>query len=639
MMMTLQALVLVVCIAAVKASPFLPFLQDGLLHWMHASEMLLSNLMLDPTVVLDSAPAADVPVFDNSGDVVNSLSAIASQLFEGPKSSVLSFLDKHPEWTQSTADFTSDLVQAKVQTPLAEKGNEIVQGFNNYLEENPKWKLSTSDFVADWWENSVIPSAQHRLAVLKTSPLAQNTQSLLDQLQQLQVSKPNSALNIAGGNNVANRVGDNNELVSSLGRSTKESFDAFLEKYPKLKLSTAEFVSDYVDNTAIPKVKDTLDFLDRSPLAQNTRNFAARPTSEVAKDIFDNAQRIAKPVTDLVGLIGYRAVSKLAEPIASTADIALSLVTKSVQEANQFLSTASDADAGLTALDNLPKQLIPTDALSDLPTIIKPEVFTDLPQKAGAVLSSSLTAIGRAVSTLGEELSASQEILLSNTASFAGKFGDAVSTIASDAINTLPKKSGELISQGVERVQTRVKPEGAGLLDSLTAQSSDKISQVQNTILTKLEEASQWRLFPDDKHWESGYWEQQVQKLTETSQRVVEISKDRSKRELFVSETKSSLSQLAETVSNNWKRIQGSNPSFQNLDRLLDASSSITSKATPPQLPPSPPIPSIKLDESVFNLQNRFKSISSTVSNELQSFSRDASHYVEDFIKTNQDVD
>ena len=203
--------------------------------------------------------------------------------------------------------------------------SKIAESADNFLLSNPDLAKPTSAYASDLiskiYSDVVQPKMSSILATLDASPLAENTRQAIDQspklvqnAQQLlssriaQLSEFKNKLSESAG------VSDLSASKSAVGSRINENFDKIISDYPQLKQSTSDFTVSAVNNEILPKIKETSEFLYNSPLGLNTREFAARSTSDVVSSFSaDVATRFA-PYTDVIGSVGNRLFVRATSP-------------------------------------------------------------------------------------------------------------------------------------------------------------------------------------------------------------------------------------------------------------------------------------------------------------------------------------
>lgn len=228
-------------------------------------------------------------------------------------------------------------------------------------------------------------------------------------------------------------------LKETLGSYINANFNGYLDANPKLKLSTSEFVLDYYTRIFEPKAIDTLELLDRSPLAQSTRELASAPTSEIVGKIASATAEKLSPFTNVLSGIANRVGDKLfggpiealsaslesfngaIDKLASTASSLPSI------QVDQFISSAGKGDLPSPSLPSFPSFSFD----SSLPTTIRlDDDRTKAFQAAIANTVGQITpSLSRAGSTFTAELAEKGSILSTNTGNAVAATGNAIGSI------------------------------------------------------------------------------------------------------------------------------------------------------------------------------------------------------------------
>lgn len=205
---------------------------------------------------------------------------------------------------------------------------QIAQASDEFFLQHPELTKSTSqysaDLVADTYKNVITPKLNDVLATLDTSPLATNTRSAISgapktvetfvqfynsKLAQLTDIKSKFLFSGPSGLTELSTASQ-----SAIGSKINENFDNVLNTYPQLKQSTSEFTMSALKNDVIPKLKETGDFLSKSPLGVSTAEFSARSTSDVVSSISADVATRFSPYTSVVGDVGNRLIARAASP-------------------------------------------------------------------------------------------------------------------------------------------------------------------------------------------------------------------------------------------------------------------------------------------------------------------------------------
>jgi hypothetical protein len=217
-------------------------------------------------------------------------------------------------------------------------GSKITQTFNDYLSDNPSLSKPTSsytsDLISDIYGNTIIPKVNDILATLDKSPLATNAREAikdspraLEKITEFYNAKVAEILDLKTKVTGISGISDFAEFSTTskaiIGDKINENFDKVISTYPELKQSTSEFAVSALNNAVVPKLKETGDFLYRSPLSQSTRDLAARSTSDVVSAFSTDVSARLAPYTSVLGDVGNRLFTRATSPISDllTGDI------------------------------------------------------------------------------------------------------------------------------------------------------------------------------------------------------------------------------------------------------------------------------------------------------------------------------
>jgi hypothetical protein len=183
-------------------------------------------------------------------------------------------------------------------------------------------RLQSRQTISNIYSDVVQPKMSSILATLDASPLAENTRQAIDQSPKLvQNAQELLSSRLAQLSEFKNKLSESagvsdflSASKSAVGSKINENFDKIISDYPQLKQSTSDFTVSAVNNEILPKIKETSEFLYNSPLGLNTREFAARSTSDVVSSFSaDVATRFA-PYTDVIGSVGNRLFVRATSP-------------------------------------------------------------------------------------------------------------------------------------------------------------------------------------------------------------------------------------------------------------------------------------------------------------------------------------
>lgn len=209
-------------------------------------------------------------------------------------------------------------------------GSKIAQSFDEYLVNNPSLSKSTSaytsDLISDIYGNTITPKVNDILATLDKSPLAMGTREAikdspraLEKITDFYNSKIAQILDLKTKVSGISGVSDFTEFTTTskaiIGDKINENFDKVISTYPELKQSTSEFAVSTLNNAVVPKLKETGDFLYKSPLSQSTRELAVRSTSDVVSAFSTDVSTRLSPYTSVLGDVGNRLFSRATSPI------------------------------------------------------------------------------------------------------------------------------------------------------------------------------------------------------------------------------------------------------------------------------------------------------------------------------------
>jgi hypothetical protein len=209
-------------------------------------------------------------------------------------------------------------------------GSKITQSFDEYLVNNPSLSKSTSaytsDLISDIYGNTITPKVNDILATLDKSPLAMGTREAikdspraLEKITDFYNSKIAQILDLKTKVSGISGVSDFTEFTTTskaiIGDKINENFDKVISTYPELKQSTSEFAVSTLNNAVVPKLKETGDFLYKSPLSQSTRELAVRSTSDVVSAFSTDVSTRLSPYTSVLGDVGNRLFSRATSPI------------------------------------------------------------------------------------------------------------------------------------------------------------------------------------------------------------------------------------------------------------------------------------------------------------------------------------
>jgi hypothetical protein len=217
-------------------------------------------------------------------------------------------------------------------------GSRITQSFNEYYVNNPSLSKSTSSYTSDLFSdiygNTILPKVNDILATLDKSPLATSTREVikdspraLEKITEFYDAKVAQILElktkVSGISGTPDFTEFSTASKATIGDKINENFDKVISAYPELKQSTSEFAVSAFNNAVVPKLKETGDFLYRSPLSQSTRELAVRSTSDVVSAFSTDVSTRLAPYTSVLGDVGSRLFTRATSPITDllTGDI------------------------------------------------------------------------------------------------------------------------------------------------------------------------------------------------------------------------------------------------------------------------------------------------------------------------------
>lgn len=226
--------------------------------------------VLLPAVLL---PAAHLPDHEAAISWLSHLSSFSvaggepvtlSGILNNALSTVDQFLNENPDLKLSGSAFTSKVINSQFDT------------VNAYLDANPKLKLPMSIYVADVWGSQLGSLVDY----LARSPLAKNTNEFITATKAASIQSAEFQYDSTGL--PTNPV---TSFTADLGKSIRTGFDGILDANPKLRLSTSEATMDFYNTVFLPKATSIIAFLDRSPIAQSTREVLDAPSSEIISKV------------------------------------------------------------------------------------------------------------------------------------------------------------------------------------------------------------------------------------------------------------------------------------------------------------------------------------------------------------------
>ena len=280
-------------------------------------------------------------------------------------------------------------------------------------------------------------------------------------------------------------------------------YDRLIEADPRLNLKTNEYISLVLKDDIKPRVEATIDYLNQSPLITDIRNVASRPTNEVAYEQL-------KPVGDFLVDLGGRVVRKLiAEPTVKLAENVGSAVNSIITSASQEFETS---------VPNIPnfQVNIDTDKIaSTLSNAIPPaSVFNEkFIESFNSFVNEVGPRIALANNKFGIELAESGDKLVSNVNGFYESIsqysGNKFANVGIQLVDIPSKFIGYVaeIPQGSRYIPTSTSPEPLKT-------ASDYIDPIVNSVTDLQDKLQKWQFFTDPNHWENGYWEQQITKIS-----------------------------------------------------------------------------------------------------------------------------
>ena len=515
--------------------------------------------------------------------------------------------------------------------------------------------------VEKFYEVNVVAKALETVEFLSRSPLAKDTEAALkaaDQIIRNEILGKNKEIFLSQITEIVDNAPTRSlQLLAaakdSVGVSILTEFDKILDANPKLRLSASQFAVDAYNTELIPRVTETVDFLAKSPLAQNTKAVATAPTSQLAAETVTQIAQRTAPLTELLEGFALKQQERLANAAASW-------TMSTSQSVDGFFQAALPSDIGspLAPLSvTLPELSVPPTVLENAVTELQ-----EAGEKAVAAVEVLIPALGRGGVTLSVELGQAGLVLLSNSAAAAASAGSAVLQLAEGLLTVLPQRSAELLAQSlptatdaaVSTVSIGIEAEQRLAAEAL-ALAEEKANEVVAAV-------SQWRFFSDPSHWQNGYWERQIASaaaLLEELQLDKRSGSDAiAAAEKAAEETLAAAAARFSAIAQRNERLVELENSLQGLlasiQRLSEASGGKSSSYSEGYLQLSQLATDFQLKANaaltlLANLQSELSSTFGKVSldgsvakgswgEELKDLQTSLSHYVEDFIDKGRDL-
>jgi len=540
---------------------------DHFLH-LHNLGILDTSLVSGFQLSNSDAVASTIPGTVESVDLLS----IAADPGEIVNKAFDSVLNANPKLKLSTSEFVMDYYNtalipkfkeaasaAGVLDLVENPGKTVNTAFDSYLEANPKLKLSTSEFVMDYYNTVVVPKTKETADFLAVSPLAKDTDSFINNLK-TGVDRYQQVLDLSPGKTgkyysatdavrdlknafLANLQSSASGTSGNVGQSIASAFDSYLEANPKLKLSTSEFLSDYFQNEFLPSYQANAAIVANSPLGRGVQNLFSQPTSAIVSQFSDGVTSQLDGFPKLDPLAPFRVVVE--DFLKENPDLQLSTseyLAKLTESASAALAESSErtAAAMASAGDGASQGNLGTaGAAFTVPELTLPPLELTLPsvnlptESIDQIIAEVGPALDRAGSTLGSELSEAGEKLTTSTTTFATGFSSTVNDIATDLTTVVPARTAELLAESQSKLS-----DTDTQVATVVGTASSKVDALVATLQGTWDSARQYKLFPDDSHWETGYWEQQIKGISKLTNDL----QDDALRDQYISNVGSTLS-------------------------------------------------------------------------------------------------
>lgn len=382
------------------------------------------------------------------------------------------------------------------------RGNNFETSYN--LDE---LKLELSDFATqniellgeskEFYEKAILTNGLSTLDFLSRSPIARDTVIAIEKVEKLlrsNILEQNKAILAENIGKILQDVPS--KPLDSAGASILAEFNKILDANPKLRLSASEYVVDAYNNEVLPRAIDTAAFLERSPLAQNTKAVALTPTSQIAADFFTRLAERTAPLGDSLGWI----IAFQQQRVADT----LSTLSASTVQSLEDITIPNDLDIDISL------QWQPSLPLS--PQIVADSVDSigTLAVQVAKTAEELLPSLERGGVTLSVELGNAGSSLLSNSVSAAGSVGRALLQLGQDSVTVFPKRTAELVLQDVLPTASKTVAGTITQAQSLEQQLLVGLRGAEAQTEQLVTAAARWQLFSDPNHLENGFWERQI---------------------------------------------------------------------------------------------------------------------------------
>jgi hypothetical protein len=482
--------------------------------------------------------------FQLSLDIVHQLSHVMDQMH------LLADMSVVPE-PNFTLEMDSEAIakQADVLNTAISSKTDLSGNFMAYLDKNPELKGSTSKyiskFIADFPAIKYLydPFTGPREAIeewIKSTPDVQGSTSswfaknvnvgsvgnlpFIDQTFKNADSAISSDL----------KQGTTSYLYNSFKNGLGKDVETYINANPELKKTTSEYVMEKFNSVVVPKTQSTLAFLDKSPLAQDTRGLFGKTTSEFVGIFVEKTAKASEPtvgplvraLTSISDSIGGKLDGTFKQVLDTNADLKLSTsdyITKFFSSSGDSVGDAITSDFGLSPtsrpLTGMQSPNTPGVRMSQMASkglAVKVDFPEELTNTVNTVVGNVVditnrapVALEKAGSSLGEQLSAKGDVLVGNTVGAFTGFSNGIASIGQGIVEIgIPK-----IVEGTNKIIDPVtKIDLDGVSKSVTDIKIPTEINVDERIVNKFnkfgENIGQWKFFTDDNHMENGFWEQ-----------------------------------------------------------------------------------------------------------------------------------
>lgn len=504
-------------------------------HIHHLADLFLTTSLDSPPI----APPANIPtpnlelVMDQvkiTSDAEKLSTAISKNL---DVSRFQSYLDANPELTGSTSKYFENILKdypaiKYLYDPFTTPRNVL----NKFIQNSPELTQSTSEYFSKasngFTANSyVVDTFKSAEASIKASGTQESTTSFLSKFF-------NDGFKQGVGKDVENYINAN----------------------PELKKTTSEWVMEKYNTVLLPKTIETLDFLGKSPLAEDTRGLFGKTTSEFVNIFAEKTAKASEPtvgpIRDALGSFTNKVGKQLDGTLLSTSEFFTKLFSfdggdgtgNSLSEApglNNDFGLVSSKPSG-PKVSNMPGAST-TSAVGDvLKNVAKiaPSVdvietangLVDSVNKATAVLPNALERAGTSFSAQlfekGNTLATNVASGLENTGKGIGSIGTGIVEIGiPKVVQGAQQLADPIVNLDIEKVSTSVSsslPSPDSLTTTITEFKVDP--KIVNKFSNIGKSISEWRLFTDENHMENGYWENQIKNLAKAANDASEMAKE-----------------------------------------------------------------------------------------------------------------